>query len=169
MITEFKESVVAVLAGFTIEIKILIISMMPILEQKASIPIGIASGMNAYLVYFYTLIGAILPAPFIYYGVKFIFPYLKKIKYIGRVIDLIEKKGRKQTGKILKYELLGLFLFVAIPLPGTGVWTGTLAASMLNLGFKKSMISISFGAAACGGLILLGTDMIINITNLIIG
>ncbi|NLK98520.1 MAG: small multi-drug export protein [Epulopiscium sp.] len=131
----------------------LIISAIPILEQKAAIPYGIIQGIGFWEVYILTLIGAILPCPIIILFVNKSFEILKNIRWIRPIIEWIESRTMKKSESIVKYELLGLFLFVAIPLPGTGVWTGSLAASLLHLEFKKAFLAVSSGAAVSGLII----------------
>jgi len=131
----------------------LIISAIPILEQKAAIPYGIIQGIGFWEVYILTLIGAILPCPIIILFVNKSFEILKRVSWIRPVVEWIERRTMKKSKNIVKYELLGLFLFVAIPLPGTGVWTGSLAASLLHLEFKKAFLTVSTGAAVSGLII----------------
>jgi uncharacterized membrane protein len=135
----------------------LIISAIPILEQKAAIPYGIIQGIGFWEVYILTLIGAIFPCPIIILFVNKSFEVLKKISWMRPVIEWIENRTMKKSKNIVKYELLGLFLFVAIPLPGTGVWTGSLAASLLHLEFKKALLAVSSGAAVSGLIIAILT------------
>lgn len=131
----------------------IIIAAIPILEQKAAIPYGIIQGIGFWEVYILTLIGAILPCPIIILFVNKSFEILKKIRWIRPIIEWIENRTMKKSESIVKYELLGLFIFVAIPLPGTGVWTGSLAASLLHLEFKKAFLAVSSGAAVSGLII----------------
>ncbi|WP_058486001.1 COG2426 family protein [Defluviitalea phaphyphila] len=135
------------------ELKTLFISAIPVLEQKAAIPYGIIQGIGFWEVYFLTLIGAVLPSPFIILFVNKIFNLLKKVSWINPFIKWIEKRTMKKSKNIVRYELLGLFLFVAIPLPGTGVWTGSIAASLLHLEFKKSILTVFLGAGVSGVII----------------
>ena len=79
-----------------------------------------------------------------------IFAWMKKSKHLHKIPDKIEKKALSKSAQIEKYGYLGLFLFVAIPLPGTGAWTGTLAASMLDMDFKKSVIAVMLGVIIAG-------------------
>ncbi|MBZ4667029.1 MAG: Ligand-binding protein [Defluviitaleaceae bacterium] len=131
----------------------LFIAAIPILEQKAAIPYGIIRGIGFWEVYILTLIGAILPCPIIILFVNKSFAILKKFKWLRPMIEWIENRTMKKSKNIVEYELLGLFLFVAIPLPGTGVWTGSLAASFLHLEFKKAFLAVSGGAAVSGLII----------------
>lgn len=90
------------------------------------------------------IIGNIIPVPFILLFINKIFELLKRTKLKG-IVYKIEKKANKNSSKVLKYENLGLYLFVALPLPGTGAWTGALIASMLGMKFKNAFISICLG------------------------
>lgn len=131
----------------------LIISAIPILEQKAAIPYGIIQGIGFWEVYLLTLIGAILPCPFIILFINNVFELLKKLQWMRPIIEWIEKRTLKKSNNIVRYELLGLLVFVAIPLPGTGVWTGSIAASLLHLEFKKAVAAVSLGAVISGLII----------------
>ena len=130
------------------EIKIIIqailLSAVPILEQKAAIPFALTMNLTDIEAYIYTLIGAMLPAPFILRFIPIIFEYMKKIKGLGKLVHWYEKRAFKQGKNIVKYELLGLLLFVAFPIPGTGVWTGSAVAALLGLDFKKSLGTVFF-------------------------
>ena len=142
---------------------VFLVSMVPIIELRGAVPIGI--GMNADLpewsVLLVAIIGNMLPVPFIY---KFARKFLnwgaeKKWKPLNKFCNFCLKKGEKAGKKLEKKAgkgvYLALFLFVGIPIPGTGAWTGTLAASMLNLDYKKSVIAI------LGGVLLAGTIMLL--------
>lgn len=137
-----------------IAFRILILAAIPIIEQKAAIPIGILAGLPVWEVYIITLIGAMIPSPFIVWFIEHIFTFLKRHPVLEKLITNFENKTRKKSGNIEKYKLLGLFLFVAIPLPGTGVWTGSLASVLLGLGKKEAVGAIFMGATVSGLLIL---------------
>lgn len=109
----------------------------------------------------YQLLGNILPIPFILLLINWIFEVLKKVPGINKVIYWLENKTLNKRDKIDKYGIWGLLLFVAIPLPGTGGWTGALLASLLHLDKKKSFLVISLGVFIAG--------LIITILSLIIG
>ena len=99
------------------------------------------------------IIGNIIPIPFILLFIKQIFKWMKKIKIFRGLIERLENRAMSKSDSIKKYEFWGLVLFVGIPLPGTGAWTGTLAASLLNMGLKKSTL------ACMGGVLLAGCIM----------
>lgn len=147
-----------VLDFIPITFRILILAAIPIIEQKAAIPIGVVAGLPVWEVYIITLIGAIIPSPIIIWFIEHIFTYLKRYPALDRLITHFEEKTRKKSGNIEKYKLLGLFLFVAIPLPGTGVWTGSLASVLLGLEKKEAVVTVFLGAAVCGLLILAFTS-----------
>ncbi|HHX61551.1 MAG TPA: small multi-drug export protein [Epulopiscium sp.] len=134
--------------------RILILAAIPILEQKAAIPVGIIAGLPVWEVYILTLIGAIIPSPIIIWFIEHIFEFLRRYPVMDKLITKFETKTRGKSDNIQKYKLLGLFLFVAIPLPGTGVWTGSLAAVLLGLGKKSAVVAVFMGAVVCGLLIL---------------
>ena len=145
--------------------RILILAAIPVLEQKAAIPIGIIAGLPVWEVYILTLIGAIIPSPFIVWFIEHIFAFLKRYPIMDKIITRFENKTRGKSGNIEKYKLLGLFIFVAIPLPGTGVWTGSLASVLLGIEKKSAVITVALGAAACGLLIMAftsGVGLLIN-------
>ncbi len=146
----------------------LLISMVPFIELRGSIPVGIAIyKLNIFLVYLISIIGNIIIVPIILFGIKKILKLLENIKITKKLVTLIEEKGKKAGNKILKSTkngvYYGLFLFVAIPLPGTGAWTGSLAASFLDLDFKKSFLSIALGVITAGIIIFILSVVGINI------
>ena len=125
---------------------IFLISMVPLIEQRGAIPVGvIAYGINPYLVFIVSLIGSFVPAPFIYFFFNAIFGWMKKIKQLNKFTHFIENKVQKGSKKLEKYKEIGLITFVGIPLPTTGLWTGTAIAAFMGLEFKKSMICVFLG------------------------
>ncbi len=138
--------------------RILILAAIPIIEQKAAIPIGVIAGLPVWEVYILTLIGAIIPSPFIVWFIEHIFKFLRRYPIMDKIITKIEDKTQGKSESIQKYKLLGLIMFVAIPLPGTGVWTGSLAAVLLGLEKKSAVMAVFIGAAICGLLILAFTS-----------
>ena len=132
--------------GIPNEIVIFIISMCPVLECRLGMVTGIGIlQMPVWESFIICFIGNILPIPFILLLINKIFEWLKKIPGVQKPIIWLEQKTLKKRDKIDKYGVWGLLLFVAIPLPGTGAWTGSLLASLLNLNRKKSFVVISMG------------------------
>ena len=146
----------------------LLISMVPFIELRGSIPIGIfAYKLDIFFVYIISILGNIIIIPVILFGIKKILKLLEKVKVTKKLVTIIEQKGKKAGDKILKSTkngvYYGLFIFVAIPLPGTGAWTGSLAAAFLNLDFKKSFLSIALGVITAGIIIFTLSVIGVNI------
>ncbi len=139
-------------ALFSKEVLVFIVSMMPILELRGGILCGYALGIELLPNFIIAFIGNILPIPFILLFIKFIFKMLRKTP-MKNIIDKLEVKALSKSENIQKYAYLGLLLFVGIPLPGTGAWTGALIASLLNMDIKKSFIVIVFGVIMAGFII----------------
>ena len=127
---------------------VFLLSMVILIEQRGAIPLGLAICLDPMSVLVVSFLGSLVPVPFILLFFNFIFEWIKKVKFLKPLSDLIEKKIRKNTPKIEKYKEIGLIAFVAIPLPTTGLWTGSAVASFLGLDFKKSFL-----CAALGGII----------------
>ena len=120
---------------FSREVLVFIVSLMPILELRGGIICGYALGMELMPNFIIAFIGNILPIPFILLFIRFIFKALKNTPLKG-LVEKIENKAMSKSDKIQKYAYWGLLLFVGIPLPGTGAWTGALIASLLNMDIK---------------------------------
>lgn len=148
----------SVLDFIPVAFRILILAAIPILEQKAAIPVGVIAGLPIWEVYLLTLVGAVIPSPFIIWFIEHIFEFLRRYPLMDKMITKFETKTRGKSDNIQKYKLLGLFMFVAIPLPGTGVWTGSLAAVLLGLNKKSAVLAVFAGAVVCGLLILAFTS-----------
>lgn len=138
-------------AGIPGWLVIAIISMIPLLELRGSIVVaGLFLKMPFLITYAAAVVGNMIPIPFILLFIEKIFEWMKSIKWLSRFPNWCEKKALKHSDQIEKYGYLGLMLFVAIPLPGTGAWTGSLAAVLFGLDFKKSLLMIFFGVCIAG-------------------
>ena len=146
---------------------VLLISMVPLIELRGAIPvaIGMDLGLPEWLVLIVAIIGNIIPVPIIYFFARKVLDWGSKRKWkpFKQFCDFCLKKGEKGGEKLLKKAgnygtYFALFLFVAIPLPGTGAWTGTLAASILKLDFKKTMLAVIAGVLTAG-LIMLAASL----------
>ena len=128
--------------------------MVPIVELRGAIPVAVGMQLNLVWAYIICIIGNMLPVPFIYFFARKILLWGKDKKYIGKFftfcIEKGEKGGRKLQSKAGRGLFVALMLFVGIPLPGTGAWTGTLAASFLDMGFKRSVIAVMCGVVIAG-------------------
>ena len=137
------------------DVVILIISMVPVVELRGAIPIGIALGVPWYRVFLLSVIGNLIPVPFILILIDKVLILMKRIRYLDRFALWLEEKAEKNKEKITKYAVFGLLLFVGIPLPGTGAWTGALVASLLHMKKSRAMISIVGGVLLAGALVTL--------------
>ena len=135
-------------------IKIFLISAAPLVEQRGAIPIGILSyNVNPIVVFAVSYLGSLFPVPFILLLFNVIFDWMKRFKFFNVINRYIEKKLDRGSKKIEKYKEIGLIILVAIPLPTTGLWTGSAVASFLKLDFKKSFIYIALGGIISAVLI----------------
>lgn len=135
------------------ELGVFIISMIPVVELRGAIPVGIGMGINPLLVYLMCVIGNMIPVPFILAFIRPVFNVLKKTKLLG-FVKKIEDKALNKSKKVQERSVFGLLLFVAIPLPGTGAWTGALIASLLNMRYKNALPSIFLGIVISGVIVL---------------
>jgi len=125
-------------------------SMLPVIELRGSIPLGWALGLNPFFNYFISVLGNMVPVPFILLFMHALLNWMKKFKRLGKFARWLEVKAEKNKEKVMKRTFWGLFIFVAIPLPGTGAWTGSLIASCFHLSFKKSMLAVFCGVLTAG-------------------
>lgn len=147
------ETLVAI--GLTPELAVFLTSMLPIIELRGALPLAInvfnIAWPKAFLIAY---VGNMLPAPFILWLLGPVVRQLSKIGIFGRFFDwLFERTRRKGSRLIEKYEEIGLMAFVAVPLPGTGAWTGALLAFLFGLEFKKSLLVISIGVLIAGVIV----------------
>ena len=119
--------------------------MVPVIELRGAIPIGVANGLEPWFATILAVIGNLIPIPFILLLLNRIFDWLRDKKHTKKMIDCLYKKAEKNRKKVDKYGWLGLIILVAIPLPGTGAWTGALVASCFKMKFKPSMLAIIAG------------------------
>ena len=153
-IVAFIISIFGVNAGKVIGI--FFISLLPVIELRGSIPIGYYQGLPWYTNMITSIIGNILPVPFILLFVVKVFEFMKKRNIMVNVIEKIEKRAMNRSESIANKEFLGLMLFVAIPFPGTGAWTGALIAALLQFDRKKSFVYIFIGVLIAASLVTLG-------------
>lgn len=130
------------------------ISMVPIIELRGAIPWATGMGLSPWIAIPVAIIGNLIPIPFIILFIKKIFAWMRKASpKLNKVVDKMEAKAEKNKAKVLKYAFWGLAIFVAIPLPGTGGWTGALVAAMLDMPLKKAFPSILIGVLGAGVII----------------
>ena len=142
----------------------MLVSMIPIVELRGGLPFGVALGLPYPVAFTAAVIGNILPAPFIVVYIRRIFQWMRRrLPRFNGVVDKLENKAHLKGNKVNKYKYLGLFLFVGVPLPGTGAWTGSLAAAFLDMPLRKALPSIILGVLLAGcimtGLTYLGVNL----------
>ena len=137
---------------------IFFISMVPLIELRGAIPVAVGLGLPIVPSIIISVVGNMLPVPFIFLFARRILEWGKDKKIIGGFftwcLEKGEKGGRKLEAKAGRGLYWALLLFVGIPLPGTGAWTGTLAASILNMDFKKSVLYVLLGVLLAGAIML---------------
>lgn len=143
------DGIVQALVGFfseTIpaELTVFLLSLMPIIELRGGILAAKLLDLDMMRAFFICLIGTLLPTPFILLFINKIFGWMRNTRFV-KLVDRLEEKGRSKFDKINRYKTLGLLIFVAIPLPGTGAWTGSLAAALMKMDFKSAMLSVGLG------------------------
>ena len=145
-------------------LSVFFISMVPLIELRGAIPVGVAMGLPLWQVYVIAIIGNMLPVPFIFFFARKVLEWGADKPVIGKFFTFCLEKGHKGGEKLKAKAGRGLFLalmlFVAIPVPGTGAWTGTLAASFLDMEFKPTVLAVLSGVAIAGIIMtLVGTGV----------
>ena len=129
------------------------IAALPVVELRGAIPAGVTAGLAPWQAFVAAVIGNMLPVPFIMLLSRRIFNWLRKGKWWGPKIDRLEARATEKGGAIRKYRLPGLILLVAIPLPGTGAWTGALVADALDIRMREAVPAIFAGVVIAGVII----------------
>ncbi len=140
-------------------------AMLPVVELRGSVPWGVAQDLPYLAVLAVSILGNMIPVPFIILFIRRIFDWMKKKSARLRTLaEKLEARAQAKGDILVKYELLGLFILVAIPLPGTGAWTGALVAAIFDLRIKNALPAIFFGVVAAGLIMTLlsyGVDMLV--------
>jgi uncharacterized membrane protein len=133
---------------------VFLVSMVPLIELRGAIPIAVGLGLDKLISFVIAIVGNMIPVPIIYLFARKVLEWGKDKKFIGKFftwcLNKGERGGKKLEAKAGRGLYWALFLFVGIPLPGTGAWTGTLAASMLKLDFKKTVLAVVAGVLLAG-------------------
>lgn len=137
------------------ELCVLICSMIPIIELRGAIPMGFAFGLPLWQVYILSVLGNMIPVPFILLFIKAIIKWMSesKVKFFNKIANFLIGKVEKNRAKIEKYSFWGVCIFVAIPLPVTGAWTGSLVAGVIGMKFWKAFLSALFGVMIAGVIV----------------
>ncbi|OUN24205.1 small multidrug export protein [Flavonifractor sp. An82] len=137
--------------------------MAPIIELRGGVPFGTALGLAPGQALIAAIVGNMLPIPFIIVYIRRIFYWMRrKSPRLNGLVDKLERKAHLKGEKVSKYKYIGLWLFVAIPLPGTGAWTGALAAAFLDMPLRKALPSIFLGVATAGLIMTFATGVVVS-------
>ena len=130
-----------------------LISMVPVLELRGAIPIGVAGGLPPLAAMLIAIAGNLAPVPFLLVFTRRVFNWLKAKGRIRRLVERLEQRAAKKSQLVMDYAWLGLCILVAIPLPGTGAWTGALVAAVMNMRLKRAMPAIALGVVIAGFIV----------------
>ncbi|MBP3484537.1 MAG: small multi-drug export protein [Oscillospiraceae bacterium] len=147
-------------------LKTLFTAMLPVLEIRGAIPVGVAAGLDPWLAFAVGVVGNMLPIPILILVTRRVINWLKKHGVLVRFTGWLERKGAEKARTVQQYSFWGLFILVAIPLPGTGAWTGALVASLLDMRLKRALPAITMGVIAAGIIVLLLTYGVISVGSL---
>ncbi len=118
----------------------LLVSVVPVIELRGAIPIGVALGLHPFWAMLASIVGNMLPVPFIILFVRHVFTWLKRHSpLLGRLVQKLEDKAHNKSAVVIKYRAIGLCLLVAVPFPGTGAWTGSLVAALLDIPLREAV------------------------------
>lgn len=142
-----------------------LVSMLPVVELRGGIPFGVAGlGLSHWTAFWAAVVGSVLPAPLILVYVRRVLQWMRRrMPRFNRAVDALETRAHLKGQKMQRYNGLGLYLFVAIPLPGTGVWTGSLAAAFLDMPLRRALPSVALGTITAGLLMTGLTAMGVHI------
>ena len=139
-------------------------SMVPVVELRGAIPLGIAAGLPPALACAAAILGNLVPAPLIILLARRVADFLRGTRFFGPRIDWLERRAHLKGRLVRKYRLLGLVILVGIPLPGTGAWTGSLVAAALNIRMRHALPAIALGLVAAG---LVTTALTLGVVHLL--
>lgn len=159
----------ATLQGIPLVCKYLLtalVGMMPIIEIRGAIPLGVVLGLDYWSAFFCSLIGNIIPIFFIVKYIRPLFDFFGRWKFFKKIIDWATNKATRkiqENPKLQSAVAFALFVFVAIPLPTTGAWVGSLVANFLDLPLKKAFLPLALGVATAGLIVLVATGAVVAV------
>ena len=127
-----------------------LISMVPVVELRGAIPYAYANGVAPWLAFALSVVGNMVPVPFILLFIRKIFAWMKKYPRLGKIANKLETRAQNKSSGVKKSEIIGLCILVAIPLPGTGAWTGALVAALMEMRMKRALPTIFLGVLIAG-------------------
>ena len=157
------ESITNYLAQIDKTLAVFIVSMLPIVELRGAIPIGVGFGLDLLRVFVVSVVGNMIPVPFVILFIRPIIEFLSRTKYFSKFANWFETHTMSKSDKITKYKMFGLFVFVAIPLPGTGAWTGAALAGLMDMRLKDSVPMIFLGVVTAGIIMMIFSHGLFNV------
>lgn len=148
-------------------LKTLFWAMVPVSEIRGAIPVGIANGVEPWLAYVIGVIGNMIPIPLLILLTRRVLLWMNEHNILTGFSNWLQRKGEEKGKVVQTYSFWGLMILVAIPLPGTGAWTGALVASLLNMRLKSALPSIGLGVMVAGLIVIAVTMGVISVGNLI--
>lgn len=130
-----------------------VMAMVPVVELRGALPFGMACGLPVWTAFAASVLGNLFPVPFILLLVRRMFALLRRVPWLGERVDALERRAHLKGRTVRRYRLLGLVLLVAVPLPGTGAWTGALVADVLDIRMRHALPAIVLGVLIAGGIV----------------
>ena len=131
-----------------------LMAMVPVIELRGAIPFGVVAGLSVPMAFTIAVIGNLLPIPVLVVFTRKVFEWLRtKSQWLDNIVKRLESKAEKNKEVVLRYQFWGLMILVAIPLPGTGAWTGALVAAMMDMRLKRAMPAIIVGVLVAGVIV----------------
>ena len=146
-------------AGFTT----FFVAMVPVIELRGALPIGVAGGLPVWVATVIAIAGNMTPIPFILLLLRRVFAWMRRLPKLGELIGKLEKRAHLKGETVKKYRIFGLIILVAIPLPGTGAWTGALVADVLDIRMKTALPAIFAGVCIAGAIVAMVTTGVIHL------
>ena len=143
--------------------------MVPVIELRGAIPIALAKDIEPWVAFMLAVFGNMLPVPFILVFVRSVFQWMKKYEKLGRIVTKLEARAESKSESVRKYELVGLCILVAIPLPGTGAWTGALVAALMKMRIRRALPTIFVGVVIAGVIVTLVSVLGIHALDFLLG
>ena len=145
-------------------LKTLLMAMTPVVELRGAIPYGLAMDLNPSATFVASVIGNCIPVPFIILFIAHIFAWMRKrSQWLSEKVDWLENRAAAKADVVQKYALAGLVILVAIPLPGTGAWTGALVAAVMNIPLRKSFPAVVLGVLIAGIIVMAVSNGVIAV------
>ena len=138
-------------------------AMVPVLELRGAIPVGVAAGLSPAAACAVSVLGNMVPVPFILLLIRRIFDFLRGTRLFGPKIQWLERRAHLKGRVVRKYRLPGLIILVAIPLPGTGAWTGALVAALLDIRLRHAVPAIFLGVVIAGAIVTVLTYGVVQL------